>query len=105
MTNVVYREEGAITPAEFAEIIEKTHAISRFLAQVLPVRILPNVPILPKMPNIAKISIKNYFECVMNDVIFQIEFLKFTFLSLIWLSLAEYLILRIFVIHFIRTYC
>ena len=42
----------------------ETYEISRFLAKLLP------VPILPKMPNIAnffEICITNYFLSVMND--------------------------------------
>ena len=53
----------------------KSYAISRFLAKII------SVPISPKMPNIAdffEISITNYFVGVTNDLIFKIEFLKFT---------------------------
>ena len=54
---------------------KKTYAISRFLDKILPVPILPNVPI---SPNFFEIYITNYFVDVMNDVIFIIEFPKFT---------------------------
>jgi hypothetical protein len=64
---------------------KKTYAISLILAKILPVPISPNVPISPKMPNIAEffeINNANYFVGVMNDVILMIEFPKFTLYNL-----------------------
>jgi hypothetical protein len=37
----------------FGEIAEKTYTISQFLAEILSVLISPNVPLSPKLPNIA----------------------------------------------------
>ena len=51
-----------------------------------------------------EIFIMNYCVGVMNDIIFKIKFPKFTFYNFISLRLVKYLILRILVIHVIRTY-
>ena len=47
---------GAISPANIAEIAEKTDAISQFLAKILPVPLSPNFPISPKVPISPKMS-------------------------------------------------
>jgi hypothetical protein len=62
---------GPISP----NLPNKTYAISRFLAKILSVSISSNEPI---SLNFFEISITNYFLAVMNDVIFKIEFPKFT---------------------------
>ena len=66
-TSIIYIYRGRPDISEFAEIAEKTHAISRFLAKILPV---------PISPIFLKIYISNYFLSVMNDVIFRIDFHK-----------------------------
>ena len=71
--------QGEPSIAEFVEIDEKTYAISRFLAKILPVPISPNGPIWQNLqisPNFLEIYISNYFLSVNNDVIFRIDFPK-----------------------------
>jgi hypothetical protein len=57
--------------------------------------------------NIAEFFITNYFVGVMNDVIFKIEFLKFTLFNFHFIAFGGVLgvLLRILVINFIRTNC
>ena len=64
--------------AEFAEIAEKTYAISIFLAKILL------VPISSKSLKFFEINVTNYFVGVMNDAILIIEFPKFTPFQLVW---------------------
>ena len=96
---------GAISPVQYRQICrnrQKTYAISRFLAFILPVPPSPNVPI---STNYFEIYITNNFVGVKNDIIFIIESLKFFFEFYFNRVLWNIKFSAFLVIHFIQTYC